>query len=84
MNIALTTTYGISAIFAGVFADKINPLRQITWALFASIIVALGMQIMLYKQIFNILCPVILIGLAAFMQYRYKLLFNPYLRLMLK
>ncbi|AFC74141.1 MFS transporter [Rickettsia montanensis] len=66
MNIALTTTYGISAVFAGLFADKINPLRQITWALFASIIVVLGMQIMLYKQIFNILCPVILIGLAAF------------------
>lgn len=66
MNIALTTTYGISAVFAGLFADKINPLRQITWALFVSIIVALGMQIMLYKQIFNILCPVILIGLAAF------------------
>lgn len=66
MNIALTTTYGISAVFAGLLADKINPLRQITWALFASIIVALGMQIMLYKQIFNILCPVILIGLAAF------------------
>ncbi|HJD54477.1 MAG TPA: MFS transporter [Rickettsia endosymbiont of Proechinophthirus fluctus] len=66
MNIALTTTYGISAVFAGLFADKINPLRQITWALFVSIIVALGMQIMLYKQIFNILCPIILIGLAAF------------------
>ena len=66
VNIALTTTYGISAVFAGLLADKINPLRQIAWALFASIIVALGMQIMLYKQIFNILCPVILIGLAAF------------------
>lgn len=66
MNIALTTTYGISAVFAGLLADKINPLRQITWALFVSIIAALGMQIMLYKQIFNILCPVILIGLAAF------------------
>ncbi|GAA5252657.1 MFS transporter [Candidatus Rickettsia kedanie] len=66
MNIALTTTYGISAVFAGLLADKINPLKQITWTVFASIIVALGMQIMLYKQIFNILCPVILIGLAAF------------------
>lgn len=66
MNIALTTTYGISAVFAGLLADKINPLRQITWTVFASIIVALGMQIMLYKQIFNILCPIILIGLAAF------------------
>ncbi|MCC8418451.1 MAG: MFS transporter [Rickettsia endosymbiont of Glossina mortisans submortisans] len=66
MNIALTTTYGISAVFAGLLADQINPLRQITWALFVSIIAALGMQIMLYKQIFNILCPVILIGLAAF------------------
>lgn len=66
INIALIITYGISAVFAGLLADKINPLRQITWALFASIIVALGMQIMLYKQIFNILGPVILIGLAAF------------------
>ncbi|WP_218460005.1 MFS transporter, partial [Rickettsia sp. TH2014] len=66
MNIALTTTYGISAVFAGLLADKINPLRQITWTVFASIIVALGMQIMLYKQTFNILCPIILIGLAAF------------------
>lgn len=66
MNIALTTTYGISAVFAGLLADKINPLRQITWTVFASIIVALGMQIMLYKQIFNIICPIILIGLAAF------------------
>ncbi|MCZ6902072.1 MAG: MFS transporter [Rickettsia endosymbiont of Ixodes persulcatus] len=66
MNIALTTTYGISALFAGLLADKINPLKQIIWALFASIIVALWMQIMLYKQIFNVLCPVILIGLAAF------------------
>ncbi|MEY4463801.1 MAG: hypothetical protein RLZZ81_772 [Pseudomonadota bacterium] len=66
INIALIITYGISAVFAGLLADKINPLRQITWALFASIIIALGMQIMLYKQIFNILCPVILIGLAAF------------------
>ncbi|WP_341787708.1 MFS transporter [Rickettsia endosymbiont of Cantharis rufa] len=66
INIALIITYGISAVFAGLLADKINPLRQIAWALFASIIVALGMQIMLYKQIFNILCPVILIGLAAF------------------
>ncbi|MCC8467514.1 MAG: MFS transporter, partial [Rickettsia endosymbiont of Eriopis connexa] len=66
MNIALTATYGISAVFAGLLADKINPLRQIAWALFVSIIAALGMQIMLYKQIFNILCPVILIGLAAF------------------
>ena len=66
MNIALTTTYGISALFAGLLADKINPLKQIIWALFASIIVALWMQIMLYKKIFNVLCPVILIGLAAF------------------
>lgn len=66
INIALIITYGISAVFAGLLADKINPLRQITWALFVSIIIALGMQIMLYKQIFNILCPVILIGLAAF------------------
>ena len=66
MNVALTTTYGISAVFAGLLADKINPLRQITLALFASIIVALGMQIMLYKQIFNILYPIALIGLAAF------------------
>ncbi|WP_347938697.1 MFS transporter [Rickettsia oklahomensis] len=66
MNIVLTTTYGISALFAGLLADKINPLKQIIWALFASIIVALWMQIMLYKQMFNVLCPVILIGLAAF------------------
>ncbi|ABV74854.1 Proline/betaine transporter [Rickettsia akari str. Hartford] len=66
MNIALTTTYGISAVFAGLLADKINPLKQITLTVFASIIVALGMQIMLYKQTFNMLCPVILIGLAAF------------------
>ncbi|AAU03842.1 MFS transporter [Rickettsia typhi] len=66
MNIALTTTYGISAVFSGLLADKINPLRQIIFALFASIIVALGMQIILYQKIFNMFYPIILIGFAAF------------------
>ncbi|HJD55797.1 MAG TPA: MFS transporter [Rickettsia endosymbiont of Pyrocoelia pectoralis] len=66
MNIALIITYGISALFAGLFSDKINPLIQIIGALSLSLIVAISMQILLYKQIFTVICPIILIGLAAF------------------
>ncbi|AGJ01984.1 MFS transporter [Rickettsia prowazekii] len=87
MNIALTTTYGISAVFSGLLADKINPLKQIIFSLFASIIVALGMQIILYQKIFNMFCPIILIGFAAFysvpLQIIVQSLFKPHVKMRL-
>lgn len=66
MNISLIIIYGIAAIFSGIIADKINPLKQIIWALFFSILTAIWMQFLLYKQVFSVVCPTILIGLAAF------------------
>ncbi len=66
MNIILIITYAIAAIFSGLLADKINPLKQIIVSLTLSLGTALIMQILLYNQIFIIYCPVILIGLAAF------------------
>ncbi|HJD63338.1 MAG TPA: MFS transporter [Rickettsia endosymbiont of Degeeriella rufa] len=66
MNIRLIITYGISAIFAGMLADKINPLKQIIFALILSLVIAFTMQTLLYQQIFTVIYPIILIGLAAF------------------
>lgn len=66
MNISLIITYGISTVFAGIFADKINPSKQIIYALLLSLVTAISMQILLYRQIFTVICPIILIGLAAF------------------
>ncbi|WP_341794228.1 MFS transporter [Rickettsia endosymbiont of Rhinocyllus conicus] len=66
MNISLIITYGIAAIFAGMLADKINPLKQIIFALLLSLVTAFTMQTLLYQQIFTVICPIILIGLAAF------------------
>ncbi|HJD65373.1 MAG TPA: MFS transporter [Rickettsia endosymbiont of Diachasma alloeum] len=66
MNITLIITYGVAAVFAGILADKINPLRQIIFALLLSLIAAFAMQILLYQQIFTVLFPIMLIGLAAF------------------
>lgn len=66
MNIALIITYGISVVFAGLLADKINPIKQIIFALFLSLLTAFAMQILSHKQIFTIFCPIILIGFAAF------------------
>ncbi|WP_341790843.1 MFS transporter [Rickettsia endosymbiont of Gonocerus acuteangulatus] len=66
MNISLIITYGIAAIFAGMLADKINPLKQIIFALLLSLVAAFAMQILLYQQIFTVLGPIMLIGLAAF------------------
>jgi len=66
MNISLIITYGISVVFAGLLADKINPIKQIIFALFLSLLTAFAMQILSYKQTFTIFCPLILIGLAAF------------------
>ncbi|XVN41722.1 MAG: MFS transporter [Rickettsia endosymbiont of Argas persicus] len=66
INVALIITYGVSVVFAGLLADKINPLKQIIFALLLSLLTVFAMQILLYKQIFNLLCPILLIGLAAF------------------
>ncbi|MFY9589929.1 MFS transporter [Rickettsia endosymbiont of Halotydeus destructor] len=66
MNIILIIIYAIAAIFSGFLADKANPLKQIIASLALSLIIALVMQISLYKQIFIIYYPIILMGLAAF------------------
>ncbi|MCC8369025.1 MAG: MFS transporter [Rickettsia endosymbiont of Oxypoda opaca] len=66
MNIILIITYAIAAIFSGLLAGKINPLKQIIVSLTLSLGTALIMQILLHNQIFIIYCPVLLIGLAAF------------------
>jgi MFS transporter, MHS family, proline/betaine transporter len=66
MNIILIITYAIAAIFSGLLAGKINPLKQIIVSLTLSLGTALIMQILLHNQIFIIYCPILLIGLAAF------------------
>jgi len=66
INITLIITYGVSVIFAGLLADKINPFKQIISALLLSLLTACTMQVLLYRQVFSLLCPILLIGLAAF------------------
>jgi MFS family permease len=85
MNIVLIITYAITAVFSGFLADKINPFKQIIIALVLSLITALTMQVLLYKQIFLLLGPITLIGLAAFyaipLQLIIQSLFSPLIKM---
>lgn len=66
INIVLITIYAIMSVFSGFLADRIYPKKQIVTSLSLSLLVIIIVQFLLYKEIFVIYFPIILIALAPF------------------